>query len=334
MSFVIEPPSGLLRGVPPGALLADVWMEYSPSAHEQMLREQPQRYVEMVQSISAYGICLLDRDGVIRSWNRGATLISGLREDIVCGMPYARLFADEALHDNQPQRALDFARANGHCREEQLRRRGSGDSITVSSTLDVLRDAEGQLTGFVEVVQDITEQKERERQLYERATRDALTGVANRGHFCEIAQQEIERARRFAEPLSLLLIDIDHFKRINDQYGHEVGDQALCMIARACRGSLRRIDTVGRIGGEEFAVLLPRADKQPALEIAQRLRRELSEQKIPAPPRRHNISLTVSGGLASLRPLTRDLGELLRHADAALYRAKRGGRNAVLAWFE
>lgn len=333
MSTVIEtPPSpaGSLAGLLPGEGLG----AYAPAAQEQLLREAPQRYVEMVENISTYGVCLLDRDGLIRSWNRGATWISGLREEVVLGMPYARLFADEALRDNQPQRALDFARNNGHCRDEQLRRRGNGQTVIVASTLDVLRNEDGELTGFVEVVQDITEQKERERRLYERATRDALTGVCNRGHFSEIAQQEIDRARRFAEPLSLLLFDIDHFKRVNDQYGHEAGDQALCSIARACQNSLRRIDTVGRIGGEEFAVLMPRADKEPALEIAQRLRRELSEQRISVTERRLNISLTVSGGIASLRPLTRDYSELLRHADAALYKAKRGGRNAVVAWFE
>lgn len=315
-------------------LIGDAWRDFAPAAHEQLLRNDPRRYAEMVRAISSFGICLLDRDGVICSWNRGATLITGLQEGIAVGLPYARLFGEDALREGQPQRALDFARSNGHCREEQQRRRGNGELIIVESTIDVLRNDEGELAGFVEVIHDVTEQKLRERQLYERATRDELTGVCNRGHFLDIATQELERARRFAEPLSLLMFDIDHFKKVNDQYGHEVGDRALQVIARACQQGLRRIDTIGRIGGEEFAVVLPRADKEPALELAQRLRVQLAEQRISLSPVTRQITVTVSGGIASLRPLTRDIHELLRNADAAMYKAKRGGRNAVLAWFE
>ena len=181
--------------------------------------------------------------------------------------------------------------------------------------------------------QDITEAKQREERLYQRATRDPLTGVANRGHFSEMGTLEIERARRFAEPLSLLLMDIDHFKRVNDTHGHETGDRVIQRLAATCASHLRRIDLVARLGGEEFAVLLPRANKEPATEMAQRLRRLIAEQRVAIDGGRE-IAFTVSIGLASLRPTTRDLAELLRNADAALYKAKREGRNRVEVWFE
>jgi diguanylate cyclase (GGDEF)-like protein len=182
------------------------------------------------------------------------------------------------------------------------------------------------------VFHDITEQKRREERLYQRATRDPLTGLFNRGHFTEMATIEIDRARRFAEPLSLAMVDIDYFKKINDTYGHEAGDKAIICLATTCARFIRKIDFIGRIGGEEFAILLPRANKEPAIEIMQRLRIKLAEQRVPALDK--NINFTVSMGIATLRPTTKDLAELLRNADAALYKAKREGRNRVEAWFE
>ena len=181
--------------------------------------------------------------------------------------------------------------------------------------------------------QDVTEQKQREERLYHRATRDALTGLFSRGHFTETATLEIERARRFAEPLSLVVLDIDHFKKINDTYGHEVGDKAIVAMARALLEDARKIDFCGRIGGEEFALMLPRANKEPAMEFAQRLRRRIAEQRVVIAPGKE-IGFTASLGVASLRNTTRDLAELMRNADAALYKAKREGRNRVEAWFE
>lgn len=306
--------------------------EFDPSQHEALLRSSPERYAEMVRNVTAFGIYRMDRDGCIQSWNQGATNITGFTERDVLGQPLSLLMSEQSLKDGVAARNLAFASGNRHCRDEHRRRNSLGGEFVASSTLDAVRDEQGQILGFVEVFHDITEQKLREERLYQRATRDPLTGVFNRGHFTEVATQEIERARRFAEPLSVMMLDIDHFKKINDSYGHDVGDNAIIALARLCGRSIRKIDALGRIGGEEFAVLLPRADKQPATEMAQRLRLQLAEQRVSAHDR--EISYTVSIGVASLRPTTRDLADLMRNADAALYQAKREGRNRVQAWFE
>lgn len=311
---------------------ADPLAEFLPAQHEQLLRREPQKYSEMVRSITGFGVYLIDRDGRIRSWNQGAANITGLREVDVVGQPFASLFPEAQVREGAPQKMLEFVRANRHSREEQRRRSRIGE-FTAQCTLDAVRSETGELLGFVEVFMDISEQKQREERLYQRATRDALTGAYNRGHFTETATQELERARRFSEPLSVAILDIDHFKKINDSYGHDIGDKAIIALVRVCQEHIRKIDVLGRIGGEEFALLMPRANKEPAVEQLQRLRRRISEQRVPIGNGRE-ISFTASLGVASLRSTTRDLAELMRNADTALYKAKREGRNRVEAWFE
>lgn len=304
--------------------------------HAELLQTDPQRYTELVRDIAAYGIYLLDADGKVRSWNQGAHQITGLEARDVVGLPYDRLYLPENRRDGTAQKTIDFARQHRHYRGDQARRRADGTAFIAEVTLDLIRARDGRLVGFVEIVQDITERKEREEALYNQATRDALTGAFNRGHFTALAEQEIERSRRFGEPLSAAMLDIDHFKNVNDTYGHDVGDEAIIALARLTGGFIRKIDTLGRLGGEEFAVLFPRAEKQPAYEMCNRLRLKIAENRIPLPPDKDqsHLAYTVSIGVASLRPQTADLKELLRNADAALYQSKHEGRNRVTQWWE
>lgn len=306
---------------------------YDPRQHEALLKTDPARYAEVVRDVSVFGIYLLDREGLIRSWNRGAENITGYSEAEMLGRPFAALFTEAAQREGLPQRTLQFARANRHHKDEQPRLRRNGEELIALCTLDAVRQDSGELASFVEVFTDITEVKRREAALYHRATRDSLTGLFNRGHFTEMAVQEIERARRFAEPLTVALMDLDHFKRVNDTYGHDAGDLTLVSFAKVCNEFARKIDLLGRLGGEEFAMLLPRANKEPAFEILQRLRLKVLENRVISASG-SQFGVTVSVGLASLRPHTRDLRELLRNADAALYKAKREGRNRVECWFE
>jgi diguanylate cyclase (GGDEF)-like protein/PAS domain S-box-containing protein len=301
--------------------------------HEELARLGPQSYAQAVQEVAEFGIYLLDDQGLIQSWNHGASNLTGYSEAEVLGQPFDFLFNAAAVADKLPQQTLEFARANRHHRDEQARRKKNGEPLMALCTLDAIRDDSGRVLAYVEVFSDITRQKEREAALYQRATRDALTGLANRGHFTEMASLEIERARRFNDPLSIALLDLDFFKRVNDNYGHDAGDLALITFAKVCQEMTRKIDLVGRIGGEEVAILLPRANKEPAYEMLQRLRLRLMECPVRTNDGKE-FGLTVSIGLASLNPDIRDLRELLRNADAALYRAKREGRNRVEAWFE
>lgn len=180
------------------------------------------------------------------------------------------------------------------------------------------------------LARDISERKRFETELELRANTDFLTQVGNRRHFMEEAERERARATRYGTPLSLMMLDIDFFKRINDTYGHAAGDETLRQIADACRQNLREVDIVGRMGGEEFAVLLPETDLQAATEAAERLRLAIAQVAVatdiePAP------TITASIGVSALRTEDDSLDSLLTAADNALYEAKRGGRNRVCA---
>ena len=143
----------------------------------------------------------------------------------------------------------------------------------------------------------------------------------------ENANQELDRARRYQTPLALLLLDADYFKAINDRYGHPVGDQALQALASIGRRLLREVDLFARIGGEEFAILLPQTDHAAARNVAERLRQAIIDQ--PVITEDGPLRLTVSLGLSSLSSATVNLDELFRRADTALYQAKQNGRNRV-----
>jgi len=159
------------------------------------------------------------------------------------------------------------------------------------------------------------------------ATHDSMTGLYNRGQFLELAEQEWERSRRYQRPLSLLVLDIDHFKAVNDAHGHDAGDRVIIAVAAACRGGKRNSDIVGRLGGEEFGILLPETQLKDALAFAERLRRAIAEHAVPG----QSIPVTISVGVAAAGEGASCVPDLIKQADVALYEAKRGGRNRVCA---
>lgn len=178
------------------------------------------------------------------------------------------------------------------------------------------------------------QQQEDERMLVileQQASIDALTGISNRRHFYEQGEMELKRALRHNAPLAALMLDADHFKKVNDTHGHAVGDQVLKELTNTMAKTLREVDLFGRIGGEEFAVLLLNTDSAKALDVAERLRLKLEQCKLPLPAG-GSISFTVSIGLAMLSGEERQLGCLLKKADAALYQAKQQGRNRVVSF--
>jgi diguanylate cyclase (GGDEF)-like protein len=163
---------------------------------------------------------------------------------------------------------------------------------------------------------------------HELARTDELTGLANRRAFVEQGTAAIDQARRYHRPLSLVMLDIDHFKRINDQFGHAVGDAALQHVAAALRRTARAADTSGRLGGEEFALLLPETGVEAAAVLAERLRRDVAAAAVPA--NGATLRLTCSFGVAQFGGAAATLDALLGAADAALYRAKEEGRDRVV----
>ncbi|WP_341929889.1 PAS domain S-box protein [Methyloversatilis discipulorum] len=159
------------------------------------------------------------------------------------------------------------------------------------------------------------------------ANTDALTGLANRRHFFEVAEEEFVRAQRYETPLTVLMADLDHFKRINDHFGHAGGDAVLCGFAIILSSLLRDSDSAGRLGGEEFAVLLPHTALDGARAFAERLMERVAENppEFDGQPAHYTLSI----GIGELMPDCLDFSALLRKADEALYRAKSGGRNRV-----
>lgn len=174
---------------------------------------------------------------------------------------------------------------------------------------------------------EIAERQQAQTRLMELATTDSLTGLHNRRYFMDTATQEFERARRYQMPLSLLMIDADRFKSINDRFGHHIGDEVLKALAMIGRRQLREIDLLARLGGEEFAILLPQTDFADAWVVAERLRQTIAEHTVDT--KQGLLNFTISLGLSSLDPVTADLDDLLRQADVALYQAKQNGRNRV-----
>lgn len=175
---------------------------------------------------------------------------------------------------------------------------------------------------------DLTEQKELEDALRKLATTDPLTGLLNRGHFTSVAEDLISRALRYNRPLSMLMIDADHFKRINDGWGHSAGDQVLIELGRLCRTTFRSVDVCGRLGGEEFGVLLPETEIAGAVGVAERLRQVVAGTPIPFEG--ETLRITISIGVATLGGTVLDLSGLFSSADKALYGAKGTGRNRVM----
>jgi len=199
----------------------------------------------------------------------------------------------------------------------------------------------GERLGFLLVARDVTERidmiDERERiiqeleatkaELTRQANFDFLTEIFNRRHFMSLARNEFARARRYRHPLSLIMIDIDHFKKINDSFGHEAGDTVLREMALTIKDKLRQSDIPSRFGGEEFVILLPETSLEQALIVAEKIRLDLERLRLGAAA----IRLTASLGVAGLENDIENLDELLRQADQAMYRAKREGRNRVCA---
>ena len=187
---------------------------------------------------------------------------------------------------------------------------------------------QGEMYALLGMSTDMTERKHLEDEMLRLATTDDLTRLSNRRHFLERAESTLSRSRRYNEPLALLMCDIDFFKNINDTFGHAVGDQALCKVADIIRGSLRDTDLAGRIGGEEFAILLVQTELDSAHDVADRLRRSIEAAPIDLDDGQH-ILLTISIGIATPSYPMETLATLLQHADQALYAAKRQGRKRV-----
>ena len=165
--------------------------------------------------------------------------------------------------------------------------------------------------------------------LYHQAIRDPLTALYNRKHILDMLGMELDQCGRFGQGLSIMLVDLDHFKAVNDRYGHPVGDQVLSVLAQRMVFGLRKVDQLGRIGGEEFLAYCPQTDLEGVRAMAERLREQVIMDPIPGLPINDRVTLSI--GIATWEGAEDSAEQMLSRADKALYRAKADGRNRVVA---
>lgn len=239
-----------------------------------------------------------------------------------------------ALHPADRERVVGkwYACASGHVGfvDEYRFQRADGVSHWVLGQAIHEVDSRGELSGYVGTITDISEHKQVESELREQASTDYLTGLCNKRAFMARIEEELARLQRLPDkPISLLMLDLDHFKAVNDTHGHAAGDALLKHFAELLRVSMRRIDRAGRLGGEEFGIILPGADLQQATYYAERLCQRLARS--PAAHAQGDISFTASIGVTQLLPTDGTVEQVLARADQALYRAKALGRNCVVS---
>jgi diguanylate cyclase (GGDEF)-like protein/PAS domain S-box-containing protein len=286
------------------------------------------RLADVVFRHTGEGIVVLDPELRVVSANPGFVRITGQSVDSVLGKT-PPLFDDDAD-------ALQLIRARLHAGTHWdgtlWARRADGDRFPLEASLDRVHDAEGLVQHYVMVFRDVTEQKLLEDRLRELSATDGLTLLANRRSFDEALERGWHHATRHGEPVSLIMIDIDHFKPYNDLYGHGAGDKCLQQVATAIAAGVRHEGAlVARYGGEEFAVILPRIDAPAAREIAEGLRRRVESLGIAHTGNPDGSRITISVGISTRTPpQTADFEDLMQSADQALYRAKEGGRNGVV----
>lgn len=270
-------------------------------------------------------VILTDPAGLITYWNPAAEHMFGFAETEVVGENLHDLIVPERYLEQAHAGFLHFAHSGegpalGKTTTLQAKRR-NGEEFPVDISLSSFK-LRGQWKA-VGIVRDATERVKAEERLTQLATTDTLTGIRNRRCFDEMLEREVGRAMRHASPLSLILFDVDHFKRINDMFGHQAGDRVLAQLAGAVGGAIRTTDLFARWGGEEFAILLPGCNLNAGRSLAEKLRLELEQQPFPDAGK-----VTCSFGVGEYTPGDNADG-LMKKTDLCLYHAKASGRNRV-----
>ena len=313
---------GLLLG-----LIALLWGRLNELLSSQANLEEQNESLALAAQVfesSLHGIAILSENGIVLRANKAVSTITGYAADEMVGRNVS-MFDTSFAEAEVRAMIIQSLRASGAWQGEANLRTKSGEELTVKQSVSMLRSAGGAVRSIVVIFQDITEQKLSERRLHQLAHFDALTNLPNRRTFSERIQHEIDLALRRDTMLAVVFIDIDHFKTINDSLGHATGDLVLQTVAARLKACLRLGDTVARIGGDEFVVLLEGNSKLGSFDrVANKLADSLTAAIDIAG---QEMYVAASMGISVFPQDGRDSETLLRNADTAMYRAKTAGRN-------
>ncbi|MEP3436467.1 MAG: sensor domain-containing diguanylate cyclase [Hoeflea sp.] len=283
---------------------------------------------------SADAVVAVDLDQKLVLFSPAAEKLFGYSSGDILGKPLDTLLPHR-FRKGHASKVREFHTTNSPARYMGDRKshlhgmRADGTEVKLGATILTVTTANGPV--MVAMLRDISERIHLQDELTRLASADPLTGQLNRRAFLESLEREWTRAFRYETGLSLVMFDLDHFKSINDTYGHDMGDQVICQFSELVRSSLRDIDVFGRWGGEEFIAALPHTDLRKARTAAERVREAVAMQRFEAEGF-DPFSVTVSAGVADIRNGECPFQQMIKDADNALYEAKKAGRNQVVIW--
>lgn len=312
------------------AVLSDVTESVK---RERELRQSQAWINTIVTGLVDYALVPLDECGRLQSWNASIGRVTGFEHDEVVGQDYSLFYPPDSMSADRVLDRLHEADKSGWSLDEGWRMHSDGTRYWGSCLIAPLHapeETQSEDRAYSLIIRDVSDRREATEALRRSVSCDHLTGLANRRAFFDGAELELQRWKRAPRPLSVVMIDADHFKRINDMHGHAAGDAVLRHLAAGMSATFRAIDIVARLGGEEFVALLPGTTVEGAEAVALRLCRSIAAQSVEVDGT--PIRYTVSMGIATMEDGVEDINALIRRADVAMYAAKSNGRNRVERW--
>jgi diguanylate cyclase (GGDEF)-like protein/PAS domain S-box-containing protein len=306
------------------AVLQDITKQVE---QERQLAQNDMLLDALLAGVNDFSLFFIDSLGNIETWNATGARQLGYSASEALGKPLSLFFRPNERTRSKLRDQLAAAAQEGWHIQDGWCERRDGGRFHCQMMIAVMDENSERAGAFTVVIRDVTERRMTADELRNLLTTDQMTGALNRGRFFELAKHHIRVCEQGGRPLSVIMLDVDHFKAINDSFGHAVGDEVLRRLVACCKAQLGEDCILARLGGEEFAVLLPNADSDGAKAIAERLRLALAADlcAVEGSPTKATVSL---GCVAAERPMG-GIDDLLKAADEALYSAKRSGRNRV-----